>query len=54
MERVRAVRGVTDLPLQVDVNEFWSLDEATRLAADNRLLTTFLPVGDGVALSIKV
>ncbi|MDX6512230.1 MAG: L-Ala-D/L-Glu epimerase, partial [Gaiellaceae bacterium] len=28
VERVRAVRGVTDLPLQVDVNEGWSLDEA--------------------------
>jgi L-alanine-DL-glutamate epimerase-like enolase superfamily enzyme len=28
VERVRAVRGVTDLPLQVDVNEFWSLEEA--------------------------
>ena len=28
MERVRAVRGVTELPLQVDVNEYWSLDEA--------------------------
>jgi L-Ala-D/L-Glu epimerase len=26
--RVRAVRGVTDLPLQVDVNEYWELDEA--------------------------
>ena len=26
--RVQAVRGVTDLPLQVDVNEAWSLDEA--------------------------
>jgi len=26
--RVRAVRSVTDLPLQVDVNEAWSLDEA--------------------------
>src|SRR5262249_15805233 len=26
--RVRAVRGVTALPLQVDVNEYWSLDEA--------------------------
>ena len=36
VERVRAVRGVTDVPLQVDVNEAWSLDEAldavTRLA----------------------
>ena len=28
VERVRAVREVTDLPLQVDVNEAWSLDEA--------------------------
>ena len=28
VERVAAVRGVTDLPLQVDVNEWWSLDEA--------------------------
>jgi L-alanine-DL-glutamate epimerase-like enolase superfamily enzyme len=28
VERVRAVRGVTDLALQVDVNEFWSLEEA--------------------------
>jgi L-Ala-D/L-Glu epimerase / N-acetyl-D-glutamate racemase len=28
VERARAVRGVTELPLQVDVNEWWSLDEA--------------------------
>jgi L-Ala-D/L-Glu epimerase len=28
VERVRAVRAVADVPLQVDVNEFWSLDEA--------------------------
>jgi L-alanine-DL-glutamate epimerase-like enolase superfamily enzyme len=28
VDRVRAVRGVTDLPLMVDVNEAWSLDEA--------------------------
>ena len=28
VERVRSVRAVTDLPLQVDVNEAWSLDEA--------------------------
>jgi L-Ala-D/L-Glu epimerase / N-acetyl-D-glutamate racemase len=28
IERVRAVRGVTELPLQVDVNEGWELDEA--------------------------
>jgi L-alanine-DL-glutamate epimerase-like enolase superfamily enzyme len=28
LERVRAVREATDLPLQVDVNEYWTLDEA--------------------------
>ena len=28
VERVRAVRSRTDLPLQVDVNEWWSLAEA--------------------------
>ena len=28
VERVRAVRAVADVPLQVDVNEAWSLDEA--------------------------
>jgi len=28
VERVRAVRAITSLPLQVDVNEWWSLDEA--------------------------
>jgi L-alanine-DL-glutamate epimerase-like enolase superfamily enzyme len=27
-ERVRAVRARTDLPIQVDVNEWWTLDEA--------------------------
>ena len=28
VERVRAVRSITDLPLQCDVNEAWTLDEA--------------------------
>jgi L-Ala-D/L-Glu epimerase len=28
VERVRAVRSVSDVPLQVDVNEYWTLDEA--------------------------
>ena len=28
VERVRAVRGVTEVPLQIDVNEYWTLDEA--------------------------
>jgi L-alanine-DL-glutamate epimerase-like enolase superfamily enzyme len=28
VERVRAVRSATDVPLQVDVNEYWAFDEA--------------------------
>ncbi len=28
LDRVRAVRAATDLPLQVDVNEYWTLEEA--------------------------
>jgi L-Ala-D/L-Glu epimerase len=28
VERVRAVRETTEVPLQVDVNEYWTLDEA--------------------------
>jgi L-alanine-DL-glutamate epimerase-like enolase superfamily enzyme len=28
VERVRGVRSVTELPLQVDVNEYWGVDEA--------------------------
>ncbi|HZR96435.1 MAG TPA: enolase C-terminal domain-like protein, partial [Gaiellaceae bacterium] len=28
VDRVRAVRSVADVPLQVDVNEYWRLDEA--------------------------
>jgi L-alanine-DL-glutamate epimerase-like enolase superfamily enzyme len=28
VERVRAVREATEVPLQVDVNEYWTLDEA--------------------------
>jgi L-Ala-D/L-Glu epimerase / N-acetyl-D-glutamate racemase len=30
VDRVRAVRDVTDVPLQVDVNEYWSLDETLK------------------------
>ncbi|MGH3033177.1 MAG: dipeptide epimerase [Gaiellaceae bacterium] len=28
VQRVRAVRGVTEVPLQVDVNEYWGFEEA--------------------------
>jgi len=31
LERVQAVRTATPLPLQVDVNEYWSLEEALEL-----------------------
>ncbi len=31
LERVRAVRSATTLPLQVDVNEYWTLEEALEL-----------------------
>ena len=33
VERVRAVRSVTDLPLMVDVNEYWEVDEALEAIA---------------------
>jgi L-Ala-D/L-Glu epimerase / N-acetyl-D-glutamate racemase len=51
VDRVRAVRGVTALPLQVDVNEGWSLDEALeslpQLAAlDVQYCEQPLPAGD--------
>ena len=34
VDRVRAVRGVTDRPLQVDVNEWWTPDEAIDACAE--------------------
>ena len=59
VERVQAVRGVAgDLPLQVDVNEAWSLDEA--LDALPRLAELGveyceqpLPAGDAGGLELK-
>ena len=38
VERVRAVRDVTEVPLMVDVNEAWSLDEALEALAQLDLL----------------
>jgi L-alanine-DL-glutamate epimerase-like enolase superfamily enzyme len=48
VERVRAVRAVTDLPLQVDVNEYWSLDEALEYLPqlDIQYCEQPLPAGD--------
>jgi L-alanine-DL-glutamate epimerase-like enolase superfamily enzyme len=48
-ERVAAVRGVTDQPLQCDVNEAWSLDEALDYLPQMRTLQYCeqpLPAGD--------
>jgi L-alanine-DL-glutamate epimerase-like enolase superfamily enzyme len=48
LERVRAVRSVTELPLQADVNEFWSLDDALELLPQMALeyCEQPLPAGD--------
>jgi L-Ala-D/L-Glu epimerase / N-acetyl-D-glutamate racemase len=51
VERVRTVRGVSEVPLQVDVNEFWSLDEALEALPElERLGVEYceqpLPAGD--------
>jgi L-alanine-DL-glutamate epimerase-like enolase superfamily enzyme len=58
VDRVRAVRSVTREPLQVDVNEYWSLDEA--LDAIPRLaelgveyVEQPLPAGDGDGHRLK-
>ena len=58
VDRVRAVRGVTPAPLQVDVNEGWSLDEALeslpRLAELNvQYCEQPLPAGDPNGVELK-
>jgi L-Ala-D/L-Glu epimerase len=58
VERVRAVRRVTDLPLQVDVNEYWSLEEALEaLPALAELGVEYceqpLPAGDSGGAELK-
>jgi L-alanine-DL-glutamate epimerase-like enolase superfamily enzyme len=58
VERVRAVRGVTDVPLQVDVNEYWSVDEALDALPElARLGVEYceqpLPAGDGGGVELK-
>ncbi len=47
-DRVNAVRSVTELPLQCDVNEAWSLDEALELLPQMQLqyCEQPLPAGD--------
>jgi L-alanine-DL-glutamate epimerase-like enolase superfamily enzyme len=48
LERVRAVRSVTDVPLQVDVNEYWTLHEALEWLPqmDIQYCEQPLPAGD--------
>jgi L-alanine-DL-glutamate epimerase-like enolase superfamily enzyme len=58
VERVKAVRSRTDLPLQVDVNEWWALDEALEAIPQlAELGITFveqpLPAGDPGAAELK-
>jgi len=58
VERVRSVRSVTQLPLQVDVNEYWELDEAlenVRRLADLGVeyVEQPLPAGDSRGARLK-
>src|SRR5205823_1415433 len=48
LDRVRAVASVSDLPLQADVNEYWTLDEALELLPQMGLeyCEQPLPAGD--------
>jgi L-alanine-DL-glutamate epimerase-like enolase superfamily enzyme len=55
LERVNAVRAVTDLPLQCDVNEAWSLDEALEYLPQMQLqyCEQPLPAGDSDGPELK-
>ena len=58
VERVRAVRSVTGLPLVVDVNEYWQLEEAVdNVAALAQLGVEYveqpLPAGDPAGAALK-
>jgi len=55
VERVNAVRSVTDLPLQCDVNEAWSLDEALEYLPQMELqyCEQPLPAGDADGPELK-
>lgn len=55
LERVRHVRAVTDLPIQVDVNEAWTIDEALHVLdqADIQCCEQPLRAGDPEGPSLK-
>jgi L-alanine-DL-glutamate epimerase-like enolase superfamily enzyme len=55
LERVRAVRAATSVPLQVDVNEYWTLDEALELLPQMEIeyCEQPLPAGDPGGAELK-
>ncbi|HEY2218526.1 MAG TPA: dipeptide epimerase [Gaiellaceae bacterium] len=55
LERVRAARAATDVPLQIDVNEYWSLEEALELLPqmDIQYCEQPLPAGDPAGAELK-
>jgi len=55
VERVRAVRAATDRPLQVDVNEYWTLDQALEYLPqmDIEYCEQPLPAGDPGGAELK-
>ena len=58
VERVRAVRGVWGKPIRVDVNEYWTLDEALELIPQLQALGVDyveqpLPAGDADGPKLK-
>jgi len=58
VERVRAVRAVTALPLQVDVNEYWTFEEALEALlalaeAGVQYCEQPLPAGDPAGAELK-
>jgi L-Ala-D/L-Glu epimerase len=55
IERVRQVRAVTELPLQVDVNEYWTLDEALEYLPQMEIeyCEQPLPAGDPGGAELK-
>jgi L-alanine-DL-glutamate epimerase-like enolase superfamily enzyme len=55
VERVRAVRDATDRPLQVDVNEYWTLDEALEYLPQMEIdyCEQPLPAGDPGGVELK-
>jgi L-alanine-DL-glutamate epimerase-like enolase superfamily enzyme len=55
VERVHAVRAATDRPLQVDVNEYWTLDEALEYLPQMEIdyCEQPLPAGDPTGAELK-